>query len=106
MLMQREATLIGRPVCAAPIVQAQATAPFRFALTAVFLDNDAAVVSALREALAAAMGQDIEQVQRRLYQEITGILLDGSVDAARTCGHPFTRRATSLRSPSRSIQGR
>jgi phosphonate transport system substrate-binding protein len=95
MLTRREAILIGAAVCAAPMVRAQA-APFRFALTPVFLDNDAAVISALRGALAAAMGQEIELVQRRTYQEITGALLDGSVDAAWTCGYPFLQHRTEL----------
>jgi phosphonate transport system substrate-binding protein len=58
-------------------------------LTPVFLDNDAAVITALRSALAVGMGQDIELVQRRTYQEISGAILDGSVDAAWTCGYPF-----------------
>jgi phosphonate transport system substrate-binding protein len=96
MLTRREAILIGAAVCAAPMVQAQASAPFRFALTPVFLDNDAAVISALRRALASAMGQEIELVQRRTYQEITGALLDGSVDAAWTCGYPFLQHQAEL----------
>lgn len=87
---------MGAAVCAAPMVQAQAAAPFRFALTPVFLDNDAAVISALRDALASAMGQEIELIQRRTYQEITGALLDGSVDAAWTCGYPFLQHRAEM----------
>lgn len=88
--------LIGAAACAAPIVCAQTASPFRFALTPVFLDNDAAVISSLRAALMEAMGQDIELVQRRTYQEITGALLDGSVDAAWTCGYPFLQHRADL----------
>lgn len=95
MLTRRKAILTAAAACAAPMVRAQAV-PFRFALTPVFLDNDAAVISALRDALAAAMGQDIELVQRRTYQEITGALLDGSVDSAWTCGYPFLQHQTEL----------
>lgn len=95
MMTRREAVLLGAAVCAAPMVRAQA-APFRFALTPVFLDNDGAVISALRAALAAAMGQEIELVQRRTYQEITGALLDGSVDAAWTCGYPYMQHRSEL----------
>jgi len=80
---------------AAPSVRAQPSA-FRFALTPVFLDNDAAVLSALRIALSAAMRQEIELVQRRTYQEISGALLDGSVDAAWTCGYPFLQHRSDL----------
>ena len=96
MLTRRDAILTLAAACAAPMVRAQATAPFRFALTPVFLDNDAAVISALRGALASAMGQEIDLVQRRTYQEITGALLDGSVDAAWTCGYPFLQHREEL----------
>lgn len=95
MLSRRNAVLTGAAFCAAPMLRAQAAA-FRFALTPVFLDNDAAVISALRGALARAMGQEIALVQRRTYQEITGALLDGSVDAAWTCGYPFLQHRTEL----------
>jgi len=78
------------------LVLAQGTTPFRFALTPVFLDNDAAVISALRAALGEAMGREIELVQRRTYQEITGALLDGSVDAAWTCGYPYLQHRDQL----------
>ena len=77
-----------RQALAAPFVAtrgwAQGPAPFKFALTPVFLDNDAAVIDALRLALSQGMGQEIELVQSRTYQEISGALLDGPVDAAWT----------------------
>ena len=69
---------------------------FRLALTPVFLDNDAAVIERLRDALSAGMGRDIDLVQRRTYQEITGALLDGSVDAAWLCGYPFLQHRSQL----------
>jgi len=69
---------------------------FRLALTPVFLDNDAAVIERLRAALAAGMERDIDLVQRRTYQEITGALLDGSVDAAWVCGYPFLQHRGQL----------
>ncbi|MFN4154648.1 MAG: PhnD/SsuA/transferrin family substrate-binding protein [Paracoccaceae bacterium] len=96
MVTRRDAILMGAAVCAAPVVRAQTAAPFRFALTPVFLDNDAAVIAALRGALASAMGQEIALVQRRTYQEISGALLDGSVDAAWTCGYPFLQHRADL----------
>ena len=74
----------------------RAQALFRLALTPVFLDNDAAVIGRLREALSAGMGRDIDLVQRRTYQEITGALLDGSVDAAWVCGYPFLQHRSQL----------
>lgn len=94
MLTRRDAILTGAAVCAAPMVRAQT--PFRFALTPVFLDNDAAAIAALRDALAIAMGQEIQLIQRRTYQEITGALLDGSVDAAWTCGYPYLQHRDDL----------
>lgn len=81
---------------AAPFVHAQSSHSVRFALTPVFLDNDAAVISALQKALAGGMGRQVELVQRRTYQEITGALLDGSVDAAWTCGYPFLQHRSEL----------
>jgi phosphonate transport system substrate-binding protein len=83
----RRAVVFGVAALAVPWVQSQGSPSFRFALAAVFLDNDAAVIDALRAALASGMAQEIELVQRRTYQEKSGALLDGSVDAAWTCGY-------------------
>lgn len=96
MHSRRQAILTAAAFCSAPLVHAQGAAAFRFALTPVFLDNDAAVIAALRTALASAMGREIELVQRRTYQEITGALLDGSVDAAWTCGYPYLQHQDEL----------
>jgi phosphonate transport system substrate-binding protein len=65
MELTRRSVLTGALCLAAPWVRAQGNGPFRFALTPVFLDNDAAVIGALRSALAVGMGQDIDLVQRR-----------------------------------------
>lgn len=73
-----------------------AGANFRFALTPVFLDNDAAVIAALCTALEQGMGEGVDLIQRRTYQEITGALLDGSVNAAWTCGYPFVQHRQAL----------
>ena len=96
MACTRRSFLGGAAALAAPVVHAQSSAAVRFALTPVFLDNDAAVISALQSALAESMGRDIDLVQRRTYQEITGALLDGSVDAAWTCGYPFLQHQSEL----------
>lgn len=96
MTCTRRMFLAGAAALAAPAVRAQAPAPVRFALTPVFLDNDAAVISSLQAALAEGMGRDVELVQRRTYQEITGALLDRSVDAAWTCGYPFLQHRSEL----------
>ncbi len=96
MTCTRRMFLAGAAALAAPSLDAQPTVAVRFALTPVFLDNDAAVISGLQAALAEGMGRDVELVQRRTYQEITGALLDGSVDAAWTCGYPFLQHQTEL----------
>jgi phosphonate transport system substrate-binding protein len=96
MQRTRRAVVFGAAALAAPWVRAQGSPSFRFALTPVFLDNDAAVIAALRTALASSMGQEIELVQRRTYQEISGALLDGSVDAAWTCGFPYLQHRADL----------
>ena len=95
MRISRRVFLAGAGTLAASLARAQ-TPIFRFALTPVFLDNDAAVIAALRSALSAAMRQEIELVQRRTYQEISGALLDGSVDVAWTCGYPFLQHRSEL----------
>lgn len=100
MTASRRHVLLGAAAVVSAILAARADGqraqPFRFALTPVFLDNDAVVIAALRSALAASMGQEIELVQRRTYQEITGALLDGSVDAAWTCGYPYLQHRSEL----------
>jgi len=75
------AALVPRPARAQPV--------FRFGLTPVFLDNDAAVIEGLRRALSHGMGREIALVQRRTYQDITGLLLERGVDAAWLCGYPY-----------------
>jgi phosphonate transport system substrate-binding protein len=100
MTCTRRTVLLGAASLAVPALVGEARAqfgqPFRFALTPVFLDNDAAIIAALREALATGMGREIDLVQRRTYQEISGALLDGSVDAAWTCGYPYLQHRQDL----------
>lgn len=96
MSYTRRAFLTGSAAMAAPVVLARPSMTIRFALTPVFLDNDAAVISGLQAALAQGTGYDVELVQRRTYQEITGALLDGSVDVAWTCGFPFLQHRAEL----------
>ncbi len=76
--------------------RASAQPVFRLGLTPVFLDNDAAVIDTLRSALQQAMTRDIALVQRRTYEEITGMLLEGGLDAAWLCGYPFLQHVGAL----------
>ena len=89
-------TLVGTGLAALLAGRARAQPVFRFGLTPVFLDNDAAVIDGLRHALSRGMGREIELVQRRTYQEITGLLLERSVDAAWLCGYPYLQHADLL----------
>jgi len=96
--MDRRRFLAGSTACAGiglPAL-ARAAGPFRLGLTPVFLDNDAVVVERLRSALSEALGESVELIQRRTYQEITATILDGSVDAAWICGYPFLQHRDGL----------
>lgn len=95
-MISRRHLIGGAAALAAPRLWAQTAPPFRFALTPVFLDNDATVIAALQNALSEGMGQHVELVQRRTYQEITASILDGSVDAAWICGYPYLQHQKSL----------
>ncbi len=75
---------------------ARAAAPFRLGLTPVFLDNDALIIDRLRSSVSAAMGEPAVLIQRRTYQEITAMLLDGSVEAAWICGYPYLQHQDRL----------
>lgn len=95
-MVTRRLMVLGAAALAAPKVLAQSAPPFRFALTPVFLDNDAAVIAALQTALSQEMAQPVELVQRRTYQEIITSMLDGSVDAAWICGYPYLQHRDKL----------
>lgn len=83
-------------LAASPARVARADGVFRLGLTPVFLDNDAAVIDGLRLALSRSMGREIELVQRRTYEEVTGLLLEGALDAAWLCGYPYLQHARAL----------
>jgi len=74
----------------------KAMAPFRLGLTPVFLDNDAEVISRLREAFSEALGVEVTLEQRRTYEEVTALLLEGSIDAAWLCGYPYLQHKDAL----------
>ncbi|GGO38680.1 phosphonate ABC transporter substrate-binding protein [Gemmobacter aquaticus] len=70
--------------------------PIRLGLTPVFLDNEAEVITRLRDAVGQGTGRPIDLIQRRTYQEVTGLLLEGGVDAAWLCGFPFLQHEAAL----------
>lgn len=62
---------------------------FRFGLTPVFLTSDLELLTKLRRYLERQLGQEVELVQRRTYEEITSLLVSGQIAAAWICGFPF-----------------
>lgn len=94
-LPRRQVLALTGAILAAPRVL-RAAEPVRVGLTPVFLDNDAEVIDRLKAALGKGTGRAIDLVQRRTYQEVTGLLLEGSVDAAWLCGFPYLQHEAAL----------
>lgn len=94
--MNRRGFLVLTGAAIASPALVRAAAPIRLGLTPVFLDNDAEVIARLREAIGAGTGRTIDLVQRRTYQEVTGLLLEGGVEAAWLCGYPFLQHEAAL----------
>lgn len=70
---------------------ASATVPLKFGLTPVFLNNDIELLARFRSYLARQAGREVQLVQRRTYEEITGLLLSGQITAAWICGYPLVQ---------------
>ncbi len=49
----------------------------RFGLTPVFLSNDLEVLDELQAYLVRAVGQEVQLVTQRTYQEVTALLVSG-----------------------------
>jgi len=94
--LARRTLIAGAAALIAAPALLRAAEPIRLGLTPVFLDNDAEAVGRLRAALGSGSGRAIELVQRRTYQEVTGLLLEGAVDAAWLCGFPFLQHEPAL----------
>lgn len=75
---------------------AAATVPLKFGLTPVFLNNDIELLARLKSYLVRQTGRDVQLVQRRTYEEITGILLSGQITAAWICGYPLVQYRNQL----------
>ncbi|WP_407941343.1 substrate-binding domain-containing protein [Mesorhizobium xinjiangense] len=69
---------------------------FKFGLTPVFLSNDLELLALLRAYLIEAIGEPVELVSRRTYQEITALLVAGQLHAAWICGYPYVQFKTEL----------
>jgi len=96
-VLNRRRVLIGAgALTLLPTLSAHAMVPFRLGLTPVFLDNDAEVISRMRAAFSEALGVDVKLEQRRTYEEVTALLLEGSIDAAWLCGYPYLQHKEAL----------
>lgn len=94
--MTRRAILLAGACAWAGNRRARADAPVRIGLTPVVLDNEIEVVAALRAGLSRLIARPVEILQRRTYQEVTGLLLAGGVDAAWICGYPLLQHQGQL----------
>lgn len=70
-------------------VGADTSAPIRFGLTPVFLDNDWQLLERLSTHIRASTGRQVEYLQRRTYKEVVALLMLGEIDAAWLCGYPL-----------------
>ena len=95
-MSRRAALVMGGGALASVPMRGFGQAPFRLGLTPVFLDNDAVIIDRLRAALSSAMEREIALVQRRTYAEVTGLLLERSLDAAWLCGYPYLQHQEAL----------
>lgn len=78
---------------AAPV---RGSTAFRFGLTPVFLTSDLELLTKLRRYLTRQLGEDVELVQRRTYEEITSLLVSGQIAAAWICGYPYVAYRSQL----------
>lgn len=69
---------------------------FKFGLTPVFLSNDLELLGLLRSYLSARIGEPVELVTRRTYQEITALLVSGQIHGAWICGFPYVQYRADL----------
>lgn len=79
----------------APMARAQQDS-FKFGLTPVFLSNDLELLEHLRSYLSAKVGEPVELVTRRTYQEITALLVSGQIHGAWICGYPYVQYRADL----------
>lgn len=96
--MQRRGFLAVAAAMLATPALLRAAEPIRLGLTPVFLDNVAEVILRLREALGAGTGRPIDLVQKRTYQEVTGLCPKAGSTPRGSAGFPFssTNRRFSL----------
>nr|8ED5_A Chain A, Putative periplasmic phosphite-binding-like protein (Pbl) PtxB-like protein designated AioX [Pseudorhizobium banfieldiae] len=60
----------------------------RFGLTPV---ADLEVLDELQAYLTQAVGQEVQLITQRTYQEVTALLVSGNLEAAWICGYPFMK---------------
>lgn len=86
LFLKRSAAALSVVVTSNPI---WAATPLRFATTAVFLNDQIALLDRWQSYLQTSTGRPVRFVQRGSYREIVDLLLNDSVDAAWLCGYPL-----------------
>ncbi|MBK1672168.1 ABC transporter substrate-binding protein [Ectothiorhodospira shaposhnikovii] len=71
--------------------RAGADEPIRFGLTPVFLDDQVGFLGRWRWYLEGRLERPLQFVQRRSYDEILQLLLEGRIDFSWLCGYPYWR---------------
>lgn len=93
----RRAAIAGVACAALAAPPLRAVSPVTMGLTPVFLDSDIRLLAQLEAYLARRIERPVQLVQRRTYQEITALLIAGTLDTAWICGLPFVRHRDRLR---------
>ena len=99
MMTRREVvtSVLGGAIAATIVRPAGARAElFKFGLTPVFLSNDLELLRHLRGYLASRLGEPVELVSRRTYQEITTLLVTAQIQSAWICGYPYVQYRSDL----------
>ncbi len=68
-----------------------------FGTTAVFLDDQVALLNRWKDELTAAVGEPVQFVTRGSYREIVDLLMAEQVDIAWVCGIPYVLNAPRMR---------
>ncbi len=76
--------------------RARAADTVSIGLNPLFLDSDVQLLSLLQSYLVERLGQPVQLIKRRTYQEITALLLSGQLDAAWVCDDPYVQHEDQL----------
>ncbi|MEO8332015.1 MAG: phosphate/phosphite/phosphonate ABC transporter substrate-binding protein [Gallionella sp.] len=84
-------------LCGLTYAQANEHAPLRIGLTAVFLEEQTALIHSWQLYLESRLNRRVSFVQRASYREIIVLLKNGKLDFAWLCGYPYITNKKFLR---------